>query len=685
MNLAEKQEREKLADSKEKLRRNLKDIEIVLSKYKNDVHCQKMYLGEARRDMDFIEKIAARQSIEYVQMAEDQVFERKNKIEKLLSSPYFGRFDFQEEGESEANSVYVGIHNFSDYSDKKPVIHDWRAPISSMFYDYEIGSAQYEAPSGKVTGEVRLKRQFRIKDGEMEFMIESEVNIVDEVLQKELSRTSDDSMKNIVATIQRDQNTIIRNENAKTLIIQGVAGSGKTSIALHRIAFLLYRFKDTLKSEDILIISPNRVFGDYISNVLPELGEESVEEVQMEALASELLKRECKFQTFFEQTAQLLEKEDENLKKRTQEKATIKFLSKLDEYSEYVKNNVFVSKDTWIGRSLVPAWFFDETFRQGSRFPVKKCVARIAEMAEKKIALYYDHELNSREKQKLKEEIGSMHKGNSLMDTYRGFFSWLGRPELFNLEKNSKFEYADVFPLIYLKIKLEEKIVISKKPKHLLIDEMQDHTPVQYAVIDKLFNCNKTILGDASQSVNPYSSSNTRTISDAFEGSSCVKLNKTYRSTCEIMNFAQRVSSNPELEVIERHGEEPRIIETKNKTEECNKVIEICKEFLRSDYNTMGIICKTQKQADDLSNILRKKNIKLNLLTAESSNFNNGIVICTAYMAKGLEFDQVIVFDVSDENYNSEMDRGLLYVACTRAMHRLFLVYTKKLTSLVSS
>jgi DNA helicase II / ATP-dependent DNA helicase PcrA len=209
-----------------------------------------------------------------------------------------------------------------------------------------------------------LKRQFRIRDGEMEFMLESSVNIMDDVLQKELSRASDDSMKNIVATIQRDQNTIIRNENAHVLIIQGVAGSGKTSIALHRIAFLLYRFKDTLSSKDILIISPNRVFGDYIANVLPELGEESVSEIGMEALAEELLDHKYRFQSFFEQTAQLLEKNDESMKQRIQFKATREFMKQINAYAEQVEAEQFTAHELRVGRRIVPDWFIDETYKK---------------------------------------------------------------------------------------------------------------------------------------------------------------------------------------------------------------------------------------------------------------------------------------------------------------------------------
>lgn len=237
--------------------------------------------------MDHTEKVSVRQSINQVAIPGENAVAKKKRLRKLLESPYWGRIDFIEEDENKSNPIYIGIYSFFDETLNTNTIHDWRAPISAMYYDFELGEAYYEAPSGRIEGNILLKRQYRIRNGKMEFMLENSVNIHDDILQKELSKSSDEKMKNIVATIQRDQNVIIRNETSRALIIQGVAGSGKTSIALHRIAFLLYRFKETITSKDILIISPNKVFADYISNVLPELGEEKIPEMGMEELQSD--------------------------------------------------------------------------------------------------------------------------------------------------------------------------------------------------------------------------------------------------------------------------------------------------------------------------------------------------------------------------------------------------------------
>ncbi len=258
--------------------------------------------------------------------------DRRRKLLKLVGSPYFGRIDFQSATDAKETPVYVGLATFTDETLRQNLIYDWRAPISSMFYDFELGDADYETPSGKVKGTISLKRQYKIRDGVMEFMIENAVSIHDEVLQRELSKSADDRMKNIVATIQRDQNQVIRNETASVMIIQGVAGSGKTSIALHRIAFLLYRFRDTIKAKDILILSPNKVFADYISNVLPELGEEHIPETGMEELASELLEKKFPFQTFFQQVASLLEHPHQEFIERIQFKSSFEFVRQLNKY-----------------------------------------------------------------------------------------------------------------------------------------------------------------------------------------------------------------------------------------------------------------------------------------------------------------------------------------------------------------
>ncbi|WP_347258346.1 UvrD-helicase domain-containing protein [Methylocaldum sp.] len=679
----ETEEKLHLEEVKRKLGEALEQLDARVRRYAQEIQEQKTYLWEHKADMDHVEKISTRQSVHQTVLTGEAVLAFQTRIRKLLQLPYFGRFDFVRHGEAQPLPVYVGIHNFFDEAEKKSLIYDWRAPISSMFYDYEIGEARYESPSGDISGEIVLKRQFRIRNGQMEFMLESGLNILDDVLQEELSRTSDNRMKNIVATIQRDQNAIIRNEHAPVLIIQGVAGSGKTSIALHRIAFLLYRFKDSLTSKDILIISPNKVFADYISNVLPELGEEQIGETEMDGLAHELLDYQYKFQTFFEQAALLLENEDEELRRRIQEKSSLNFLKKLDEYVAHIESTQFHPEDLWINRRLVPAWLIEEVYKKHRNLPVSERLSRVAKEIEGKIGIQYNYDITAKERTELKDSVKKMYRHATLRAIYKDFFTWMGKPELFRPAKNSILEYSDVFPLIYIKIRLEGINNRYRSIKHLLIDEMQDYTPVQYAVISKLFPCKKTILGDANQSVNPFSSSTPEAIQRVFWQASIVKLCKSYRSTYEITQFAQNISPNADLVAIERHGDKPLVLSFKNKKEEISHIRRSIDDFTNLGCRTMGIICKTQKQAEQLHKAIQGDVPKLHLLTTRSSSFMRGIVICTAHLAKGLEFDQVIVPHANDENYATVLDRNLLYVACTRAMHKLTLTYAGTITRFI--
>lgn len=678
MNPVELEEEARLGACLKAVDMNLQAIGSRLNAYAQEVKDSKAYMWEARRDMDHIEKIAVRETIDQKMRSAEVLRARQQKLRKLRRSPYFGRVDFvrgseDENTEAVSEPVYIGVHDFRDEETKETFVYDWRAPISSLFYDYEIGPARYEAPSGEISGRIERKRQFRVRNGRMEFMLESGLNIVDEVLQQELSRTSDEGMKNIVATIQRDQNAIIRNAEVHTLVIQGVAGSGKTSIALHRIAFLLYRFKDTLSSSDVLIISPNKVFAAYIGNVLPELGEEMVNEIGMEDLAGALLEHKYRFQTFFEQTAVLLEKDEEALRARIAAKASLDFLKRIDAYVEHLEAGSFAAVEWRTGKRIVPDWFFEETWRKYRGIGLTERIGHVVGAAEYQIGIHYNHDLSTEERRSLREAVRGMVHRSTLRTAYRDLFTWMERPDLYK-SAGGKLEYADVFPLIYLKMKLEGIDNPYSEVKHLLVDEMQDYTPFQYAVLGKLFNCRKTILGDASQSVNPYSASTADSIRDVLRTAAPVKLTKSYRSTWEIMQFALAISPNIELVAMERHGEAPQVVICKKRSDAVARLVGEIDEFGSSGFSTLAIIARTQKEAEKTHKALAAAGKDVRLLDGGSAGFSTGIMICTAHLAKGLEFDKVIVPDASAANYRTEMDRNLLYVACTRAMHRLTLI-----------
>lgn len=678
----EVKERKHLSELLQKLEVRLGEINESIKLKSDEIAEMHKHMQEHKRDMDHLEKNALRESIRNYSLIGDHNVKNRGRVLRLKDTAYFGRIDFVEAGSEKAAKLYIGVHNFQDNESKTNLVLDWRAPISSLFYDFELGEAFYEVEDKKTKGTVTLKRQFRIRKGKMEYMLDTDVTIHDEVLQQELNKASSAKMKNIVATIQKEQNSIIRNEEAQHLIIQGVAGSGKTSIALHRIAFLLYRFKESISSEDILIISPNKVFASYISNVLPELGEDSVTETSVEEIANELMDYQLKFQSFFEQVTELLEKNDSNLIERIEFKSSKELIKKLDEYHIWLQNDAFKIEDIFVKGKLVPAWFIKESFDKYSRFPLLKRFNEVVKEVVENVYKYYKVEIQYKDRTELHNTIRKMFPSYNPRVLYKNFYDWLGRPELFKMKKGSTYEWSDVYAFLYFKSKLEG-IKPNRKVKHLVIDEMQDYSLVQYKVLGSLYPCKKTILGDINQSVNPFSASNLETIEKVFSGAVSMSMLKSYRSTYEITQFTKRISQHVNVEALERHGEEPQIIACKTKEDEINVLRKLITDFENNDFNSLGIITKTQKQADTIYESLADQ-FQMELLNALSVAFGSGIVITTAHLAKGLEFDQVIVPYCTEKNYQTEPDRQMLYVACTRTMHKLCLTHTAKASSFIS-
>lgn len=670
----EETEKKYLKNLIKKVNQSLLKVKESIQLKKDDIDYMNTHMQEHNRDMDHLEKNALRETILNYTLQGEHSVDKKKRLLRLREVPYFGRIDFTENNVKTPKPIYVGVHNFQDENGSNNLVFDWRAPICSMFYDYGLGGAAYETKDGKIEGNISLKRQFRIRQGEMEYMLDSNLTIHDDVLQKELNQASSSKMKNIVATIQREQNAIIRNEDARHLIIQGVAGSGKTSIALHRIAFLLYKFKDTISSEDILIISPNKVFASYISNVLPELGEETVKETSMEEIASELFDYQINFQSFFEQVSELLSKHDERLIERIQFKSSSHLLNKIDEYLVYLENSGFKPTDIFINKKPVPEWFIRDTFKKYSRVPILQRFNEVVRDIVNNVFIHYKYEVKGKERTELHSIIRKMFPSTNLRMLYKDFYKWMGKPEILIIRKGATYEYSDVYPLLYLKMKLEGLKPFTKV-KHLVVDEMQDYSAVQYKVISALYPCKKTILGDINQSVNPFSSSGIETIKSVFQDATCMTMLKSYRSTYEITEFTKRISQNINIEAIERHGAVPETLRFKTEKEEIAHLNNLLANFGMDDYNSLGVICKTQEQADRLFEALKDAH-KMNLLNAVSAAFGGGIVITTAHLAKGLEFDTVIVPFCTKKNYQSEPDRQMLYVACTRAMHVLKLTHS---------
>lgn len=683
-NKTEEQEREYLQEIIGRIHDTINHADESVKEHVDTLQEYKDYLW-SNKDIDPHEIRSMRESILNHFARGESVIDKRRRLGKLLDIPYFGRIDFKENRtDSETTPLYIGIHTFYDNHEKINRIYDWRAPVSSMFYDHEPGKADYSSPAGEVNGEISLKRQYRIRKGRMEYMIESSLTVHDDILQKELSLNADDKMKNIVTTIQREQNRIIRNEDAQVLIIQGVAGSGKTSIALHRIAYLLYTQKGEISSKDILIISPNKVFADYISNVLPELGEETIPEIGMEQILSEVSDNRYKCQNFFEQVTELLGKPTPDFIERIRYKASFEFVSQLDKFILYMENNYFRATDVKLNKYVtIPAGFIEEQFKRFNRYPMRRRFETMTEYILEMMNVKYNFTPTTTEKNLLKKEIRKMFAGNNDLQVYKDFFAWAGKSNMFKMHKNHTLEYADLAPMAYLHLALDGN-PSRHSVKHLLIDEMQDYTPIQYKVIQKLYPCRKTILGDASQSVNPYGSSTADMIRKVFATGEIMKLCKSYRSTFEITHFAQKIQTNPELEPVVRRGDKPEILSFADAEEELCGIETLISTFRKSGYTSLGIICKTEAQAKETAGKLNnrcKENI--GFLSHQSSAFVKGTVVTSAHIAKGLEFDEVIVTQADDRNYHSAIDKSMLYVAATRAMHKLTITYSGERSKLI--
>ena len=675
-NQTEKQEKEYLKQIISFLKKIIGNTDASVKDHVDTLAEYKDYIW-SNKDIDPHEIRSMRESILNHFALGESVINKRKRLTKILAIPYFGRIDFLEKKEnSKVMPTYIGIHTFYDPESRTTLIHDWRAPVSSMFYDHELGEAGYRSPSEEIKGEISLKRQYRIRGGKMEFMIESALTVHDDILQKELSSNADDKMKNIVATIQREQNRIIRNEDIRTLIIQGVAGSGKTSIALHRIAYLLYTFRDSISSKDILIVSPNKVFSDYISNVLPELGEETVPETSMEQILSGVLEHKYKYQTYFGLVNELLEKPSSSLIDRIAYKASFGFISELDKFILHIENTYFKAADVKLTKYItIPAPFIEEQYLRFNRYPIRRRFDAMADYMLDMLKIQYTFTVTTAGRNLLKKEIRRMFAGNNDIQVYKDFFKWTNNPGMFKMRKGHTLEYSDLAPLAYLHLALEGNGNQPCRVKHLLIDEMQDYSPIQYKVIQKLFPCRKTVLGDAGQSVNPYGSSTAETIQKSLTASEIMKLCKSYRSTFEITDFAQKIHPNAELEPVARHGEKPQILQFGSAVEELSGIMGLISTYRKSGYKSLGIICKTEQQAREMADMLKSYANDISFLSSQSSAFVQGIVITSAHMAKGLEFDEVIIPQTDERNYRSEIDKSMLYVAVTRAMHRLTLTF----------
>lgn len=656
------------------------------------------------------------------------------KYKSMIKCPYFGRFDFKEDNFEDEDKIYIGLHNLMDSKTNDIYVYDWRAPISSIFYRKEIGDASYISPKGEITGKVSLKRQYKIEKSQLKYFFDSSITINDEVLQDVLSRNSSSKMKNIVETIQKEQDIIIRDTDNELLIVQGVAGSGKTSIALHRIAFLLYTGLK-LSSNNIIIISPNSIFSNYISNVLPELGEENVIETTYDEIIKKAFGNNFKIENrnialeciISNQNSEKSIDKIENI----EFKGSMEFIKLIDRFIKYYEHRLISFKDIYYdGRVIDTREELKNKFLNNKiNMPMSKRLKRMENiilhkvhpMRKKRLSKIenivknsYGHEFEEKSFSRLlaiKEAKKFMKTlrcftNISYLEVYKGLF--YSEELFFRLSKGLKLpenikniieetrenlnkgfiSFEDSAPLLYIKLNIEGSDVF-KEIRQVVIDEAQDYYPIHYKIFSILFESARfTVLGDINQSIEKDKNEN---IYDEIERilnkrkSLKLFLKKGYRSSFEINAFAQSLLKIKDDSLIfERHEEKPETIFKSNVEEINESIINKIKEYYKQGYESVAIICKNEIEKESLYHNL-KKSINVKSIDESNIEMKKGTLIVSSYMAKGLEFDAVIVYNVSNENYFTELDKRLLYIACTRSLHKITIYYAGKASKFIKS
>lgn len=691
------------------------------------------------------------------------LYKAKNRKLRFLlianEKPYFGRIDFEELG-NEKETYYIGKTSVTKEENDKRLVLDWRAPISGLYYSGELGEVMYNAPGGLMIGDLTLKRQYVIEDKKLLNVFDKGITPMDEYLQDALSEKKDNRLRDIVTTIQGEQNDIIRADEDKTIIVQGVAGSGKTTIVLHRIAYLLYTYQNKFKPEKILTIVPNKLFLNYISDVLPDLGVEDINQHTYEELIMKVLEKEYELTSSEDKLVKLL---DFN-KYSVEERGNINYISKFKgslKFKEILDNFIDTFSKSYVPEASIVAdgkviFSVDEIknlfYKELSYLPLKLRVDRlknyINETKETKIEKYnneirnyYDVIIRKIKKSTINEEdlrikLNEIYDkrddelltlSNSVKPAFNDYFKkWkvidiegmykeiisdkdllkqysedlhdyeidlLINKSNYIFDKNT-IEKEDLTPLAYLKMKLTGLNEIEKF-SHIIVDEAQDYSEFEMYIIKSLnISDSFTIVGDLSQGIHSYKGTKSwdTFINDVFNKNylEFLKLKKCYRSTIEIMDFANKIIqklNNEKITLAEpvlRSGEKPSIIKKDNNVELYNDINNKINSLKEDGYKSIAIICKLSDEVYEAYNKLREFREDVDLISDKDINYEGGVVVIPSYLAKGLEFDAVIVNDCSENKYiQDDLHIKMLYVSATRALHKLYIYYIDKPSNLI--
>ena len=648
---------------------------------------------------------------QYINPVTDKIidYEEEHKIlllEKMIKSPYFARIDFKFDDEDEFEKIYIGRSSLRKNSYQEMYVYDWRSPIASVFYRFMTGEAFYDAPCGRVTGELNLKRQYEIKNGTLEYFFDSDVQIVDEFLRQLLSQNTTAKMKAIVETIQHEQDVVIRDMENDLLMVQGVAGSGKTSIALHRAAYLMYQGLQTkLSANNIMIISPNSIFEQYISNVLPELGEDNVISSVFEDILSELLNgRKIQSRNDFLENLIVNSKYKEISRNSIEFKTSSFFREILDQFLIDIPRQWIEFEDVYYeGKCVVSGQILKDKILGRPETPLGIKLEQLEDYILEQIFGTGKGRGHKEEKNLIKQEIQKFIKID-IVELYKILFSneayfysllqnsnpsqnikniWKYTKE--NLEADSLY-YDDAIAIAYLYLKIYGTNKY-KNIKQVVIDEAQDYYPLQYEIFNLVFsNAKFTILGDMKQTLAKKEDiSFYEQIQKILnkKKSSLIMLDKSFRCTNEILNFSLKfIEQSSQIKSFNRNGDSPKVYIADNSEifiDEIVKEIKLCQE---KGFQSICLICKTEKNSTYLFNKIKHK-LDIQLIKNGSVSDLQGVFILPVYMSKGLEFDTVLICDADSQNYHDEDDKNLLYVACTRALHKLSLFCENEVSPLI--
>jgi len=740
----------------ERLKETIEYIEDVIVSSEQNKTLHKKEIKDAYLSLNPTEGSQSYVSIMLHTRLLDELENNFDRLLKAIEKPYFARIDFQEEGKSNIEKLYIGKMSLQRQDWDVPMILDWRSPLASVYYHGRLGNVVYQNALGEsMSGELSLKRQYTIDKKHLIDIMDVDVTATDAFLQASLGENKDNRLKDIVSTIQSEQNEIIRADIKKPLIVQGVAGSGKTTIALHRIAYLIYTYEKSFFPEQFMIIAPNRLFLNYISGVLPELGANNVKQTTYEDYAFELIGNKYKLTDSEEKLLSIINKNHENLEdvnsslviKASAFKGSKVFKNILARYIKSIEVNYIPDEDFKLeGHILMSVKEIKNVLLKDHNYlPLYKRFEQIEKylkfrLDKDKISIYdsiklsYDNKIETLRRnepeteerrltivdilnirntalEKVKKNTKTAVKNymskfvkRDLFDYYKDLITNEENLSKFGLEKlNDEFvsfvskysndilsrkmvELEDLAPLLYIKHRImgfDDKVNI----KYVVIDEAQDFSFLQFYALKKIFNTDFfTILGDLSQGIHSYRSIKNWNIvlNKIFnpDNSQYLKLEQSYRTTIEIMDLANEVIKlipNEDLilaKPVVRHGEKPSMTKFELKKEILNEAERKIIDLVAEGYKSIAIICKTPKECKTVHNELKKnEQLNIKLLEGKEEQYDNTIVIVPSYLSKGLEFDAVIIINIDDVYNEVELDLKLLYVAMTRAQHRLHVYY----------